>query len=352
MDKAEKLLLGIDLTTSRGAEIGALDKPTIPPSTPGVCYFDYLSYEELRAKYPDDPNVTIDNIVKVTHVWKGEPLADVVGPDLRFDYIVASHVVEHAPDLVGWLLDLASVLKPRGQIRLAVPDMRYCFDMLREPSQVADVLVAHIAKAKAPQPRSVLDFALHVTEVDCASIWKGAVDRSKLPRLITSSHALDLGRSAMFDGAYHDVHCWTFTPLSFARLMKDLVTYGVLPLKCAGYFDTAHYHLEFFVSLEPCDDASEVVESWAAMERDLLQMALPPVEPRKEVEVVVATQPDDDEAVRLRKALDSAARQHAETRRQLDEAHTRVSALLDSTSWRITAPLRSLKTALNGLRRS
>ncbi|CAN5353706.1 hypothetical protein BH10PSE17_BH10PSE17_26320 [soil metagenome] len=333
MDKAAKLLVGIDLNAKRGAEIGALDKPIIPPTTPGVCYFDYLSTEELLAKYRDDPNVTIPNVVPVSHVWRGEPLESIVGPDLRFDYIVASHVIEHVPDLVGWLRDLVSVLAPGGQIRLAVPDRRYCFDLLRQNTQITDVLIAHIAKAKTPQPRAVVDWALHVADVECLAIWRGEINRTALKRLIPPDHAIELGRSAMFDGAYHDVHCWTFTPLSFARLMRALCAYGLLSVKCASYLDTDRYSLEFFVNLEPCDDADEVSRSWTAMENALLDLGATADDPR-----------DHSNVGELKQQLEA-------TSRQLEDANAKVAALLHSTSWRVTAPMRLLKTALNGLRR-
>ncbi len=52
------------------------------------------------------------------------------------DLLVASHVIEHVPDLITWLREIASVLKPTGQARLAIPDRRYTFDLLRVETQL------------------------------------------------------------------------------------------------------------------------------------------------------------------------------------------------------------------------
>ncbi|MEX3900116.1 methyltransferase domain-containing protein [Paraburkholderia sp. BR10954] len=50
---------------------------------------------------------------------------------MKFDYVIASHVIEHVLDLVGWVHSLLAALKHAGRIVLAVPDRRYTFDYVR-----------------------------------------------------------------------------------------------------------------------------------------------------------------------------------------------------------------------------
>jgi predicted SAM-dependent methyltransferase len=35
--------------------------------------------------------------------------------------VIASHVIEHTPDLVTWLAEIRAILQPNGTLRLAIP---------------------------------------------------------------------------------------------------------------------------------------------------------------------------------------------------------------------------------------
>ena len=105
----------------------------------------------------------------------------MLGPDRMVDYLVASHVVEHIPDLVSWFGELSSVLKPGGTVRLAVPDRRFCFDYRRAESQVADVLTAHLVRARRPQPREIIDFYIHLMPIDAGEAWDGSAKTAGAP---------------------------------------------------------------------------------------------------------------------------------------------------------------------------
>jgi len=77
---------------------------------------------------------------------------------------------------------------------------------------------------------------------------------------------MDLARDSLENGNYHDVHCWVFTPRSFADLFAKLGEAGLIRLACREFHDTARYHIEFFVTLYVSDDRDEVAESWRRME--------------------------------------------------------------------------------------
>lgn len=42
-------------------------------------------------------------------------------PDSEFDLIVASHVIEHVPDVMGFMTELYRIAKPNGRLRIATP---------------------------------------------------------------------------------------------------------------------------------------------------------------------------------------------------------------------------------------
>jgi len=131
MDRKHYLLARIDPATQHGLEIGALCRPVISPAAGHIEYVDRLSTEALREKYAADPNVDVSQIVPVSYVLGASTLPEAVG-DARFDYVIASHVIEHVPDPIGWFREIAAVLKPGGVLALAIPDKRWTFDCRRE----------------------------------------------------------------------------------------------------------------------------------------------------------------------------------------------------------------------------
>jgi hypothetical protein len=56
------LLSGLNLATSRGIEIGPLDRPVIDKAENQVLYVDHTDTEGLRRNYASDPNVNVDYI--------------------------------------------------------------------------------------------------------------------------------------------------------------------------------------------------------------------------------------------------------------------------------------------------
>ncbi|WP_044156709.1 class I SAM-dependent methyltransferase, partial [Escherichia coli] len=73
----------------------------------------------------------------------------------EFDLIVASHVIEHVPDLIGWLKDAISVLKVGGTLALVVPDKRFTFDILRPLATYREVAAAHKEARHRPGLRCI-----------------------------------------------------------------------------------------------------------------------------------------------------------------------------------------------------
>lgn len=264
------LLQGLDLLATVGAEIGPLDKPLVPKGGAAVIHVDHCGTDELKARWASDPHVNADAL-HVDAVWGEATLRQAIMavdavplPPDGLAYVLASHVIEHVPDLVTWLREVKEVLSPTGVLRLAVPDKRYTFDLLRRTTLLPEVAEAYIRRRRAPSASRVLDFGLHMVHVDCGKAWRGALDADKLVRPYTDAQALELAQDAERNGAYHDVHCWVFTPSSFVDLMTSMARCGLLEMSCDWLVDTRPDTFEFFVSLRPCNDPASVLRSWEA----------------------------------------------------------------------------------------
>ena len=303
MDRRQILLQGLDIAATRGLEIGPLHNPILRRPEADVLYVDHVGTEALREKYGRDPHVDPGRIVEVDIVWSGGSLADACG-ERRFDYVVASHVIEHIPDVIGWLAQLKSVLHPSGTVRLIVPDRRYCFDYRRETSTAADMILAARAGAVVPGPRQILDFLLNIAPLDVAAAWNGRAAAEPAPQRQEYEVAVATMEQALSQGNYFDVHCWVFTPLAFARLMRQLAAYGLLGFACTCCTATEAGSLDFFVHLMATDDTRLIAETW-----------------------------------------EWAVRQHEAERQGGDvvvSLQAELTALRASRSWRLTAPLRAL----------
>jgi len=91
--RRDAVLAGLDVSKMRGIEIGALDSPLVSRDEGSIKYVDHVATSGLRIKYANDPNVNLERLVDVDFVWTDGSLEDITG-NQKFDYVVASHVVE------------------------------------------------------------------------------------------------------------------------------------------------------------------------------------------------------------------------------------------------------------------
>lgn len=373
MTRLEKLLQHIDPAGQTGLEIGALTRPVITQAMGPVRYVDHCSTAELRAKYQSDPNIDETTIVEVSYVWGEQPLAEVVGGE-KFDYIVASHVIEHVPDMVGWLRELAAVLKPGGILSLAIPDKRWSFDCRRENTHFGQMVQAFVEGRRRPSLGQVVDHFSSEVQADTGALWDGRASLASLQnvrqidefdvmrneeRLRAYQHAINE------EHLYLDVHCNTFTPYSFIELLRQLATIGLLDYRVLQFHDTPTNDFEFFVVLQrlPEEDTSEA-------RKNVISGSLPQLPPPLLPGEVAHLQRENagyaahlarvhtDHAAEL--AASAAACQgqitalHAEYQQRLQDHQTEIAQLRQdvvnlraSMSWRVTSPLRALRRMLS-----
>jgi predicted SAM-dependent methyltransferase len=246
MTRTDKVFFAIDRNGS-GLEIGAGHKP-LAPKKQGyhVKIMDHATRQELIEKYKDH-EVDTDQIEEVDYVWRGEPIDELVGEEIRFDYIIASHLIEHTPDLVSFLRQLSNILKPDGVISLVIPDKRYCFDYYRFPSSTGDILQAYLERRTKHSPGVVFDHLAHAAKLNGSISWAQQIS-GKLSLVHSFEEAIDGFEQAKISDSYIDVHHWRFTPASFRLILCDLRSMGLLDLVEETEFGTVG--CEFFVTLK------------------------------------------------------------------------------------------------------
>jgi SAM-dependent methyltransferase len=175
-----------------GLEVGAGHQPFPLPSGATVRYVDRWSPDENRELFPElgaadfpEPDVVANFDVDRLSAFA----------DSSQDFIIASHVLEHLADPLGFLDELHRVLRPGGLLVLLLPDRRRTFDRDRSATSLVHLIGEHDS--------GVIDVSdEHVEEFLDATMpgWRNGVDQDEA----VPSHTLDFHRRRSIH-----VHCWT-----------------------------------------------------------------------------------------------------------------------------------------------
>ena len=312
----EKLVGGLDVSNSRGIEIGALTTPLLRPPDADIRFVDHVDSKALRDKYRNDPAVDIGSIVPVDAVWGDATLAACF-PGETFDYVIASQVIEHVPDMIGWLAEVAAVLRPNGRLILAIPDKRYTFDILRRETSLSDLIDSNLHAVRRPTPGQVFDFNANAVELDHVTAWTAMPAIGSLRHYLTKPQALAKARESC-SGSYVDSHCSVFTARSLLELLAGLLELQLLPFRLERFHvaPSGSNEMSLILLRQPAEaDAGAACNAIALMLQDGVDS-----------EGLLLDTPDaPDRVAALEQALVS---------------------MRASTCWRMTAPLRTLKERL------
>jgi SAM-dependent methyltransferase len=182
--------------------------------------------------------------VVVDYVWGARTLPELVSGEAPFDWVLASHVIEHVPDLIGWLREVSTILRPHGVLSLAIPDKRYCFDHYRQPTITAEAVEAYLQRQRRPSFRQIFDHVSSFATLGGSLTWTRG--RTAFRPGGTIQEALDIAGSCRRRELLRRA-LLVFTPASFSRLMASLVELNLFDFLLDGFFPTAGH--EFFVSL-------------------------------------------------------------------------------------------------------
>lgn len=257
LSRVEKAMYGLQ-QDGLGLEIGPSHNP-IAPKKNGyqVHILDHASADELRAKYAEHAafGVNVDNIEDVDFVWRGQPLPELIGNTSCYDWIIASHVIEHVPDLVSFLKQCEALLKPTGKLSLIIPDRRFCFDFFNRETSTGDVLDAFFEKRTRPTPGKVFEHFANASKRNGTIAWSAEAE-GPLEFVHSFAQAKAMWEQAQHSSDYIDVHCWRFTQVSFRLLISDLRSLGLIGLGATNEFDTCG--CEFYVTMGKDTAATQI----------------------------------------------------------------------------------------------
>ncbi|MGX5804451.1 methyltransferase domain-containing protein [Bradyrhizobium sp. Arg314] len=250
VDRRQVALSPLNMT-GRGIEIAPYFNPFLDKSQYNVVYTDYVSTEELRAKAASNPGAVSRAVPEIDFVWKpGCRLKECMGDNNEsFDFAVASHVVEHVPNTIGWLNDILEVMKVGAKLALMVPNRMDSFDFYRRETTVSDLIGTFVERRDIPTPSQVFDFmsrSVEDTGLRPKTFGEG-YEFDSVKRSYTDDDALRTTISTYSNHAYLDVHCTVWTDQSFVKAFRHIASLGVMNVDVSDAVKTAPS--EFIVHL-------------------------------------------------------------------------------------------------------
>lgn len=230
-----------------GLEIGPSHSPIASKSDGyNVHIVDHADQSGLIKKY-SKLNIDTSKIESVDFVWNGnQTLSELIKLPKKFDYVIASHVIEHTTDIIAFIQDCERLLKPAGRLCLAIPDKRYCFDYFRPVSSIGDSIEAFRNKNVRHTPGKVFDYLINAAQRKSDSAWN-STNTSKISYVYDFKHAKKRYQDSVENREYIDIHNWMFTPNSFRLLLADLQSLNFTKLSYVDELDTQGF--EFFAVL-------------------------------------------------------------------------------------------------------
>ncbi len=267
----EKILYEFDIEDYKGIEIGPLANPLVNKDEGDVRYVDRASIDEIKNWYRKAKNLDLDKIVPIDYIWGDASLADATGHTNYFDYCIAAHVVEHVPDLIGWLQEISSILKVGGIASFSVPDRRFTFDFLRSETIVADIVEAYLQKRRKPSIRHIFDHFSNFAEIDVVEAWKPRFDGKGLVPKKTLDEVLTICEGYKEEDNYIDSHCWVFTEQSFLKILTALSELNLIDFRITRFFRVEENNHEFIIQLEKIDPLLAIEEKQALYNESLIK---------------------------------------------------------------------------------
>lgn len=240
-----------DFSAGHGLEIGPLHQPLLSRDETAVQYTDLYDRDGLLKAYEGHQQVPPEAIPEIDFpLWDGSrvrTLEEATKEGAPFDWVVASHVVEHVPDLVGWLQQVEAVTTPTGALVLVVPDRRYTFDAHRPPTTMGQILQAYDAGDNVPSVRAVYDHHRAAVVANAKKLHHSGPSEAE-----TCVHDLGYVRTQMEKarrGEYVDCHVWTYTDSSFPEIIAELRRLGLTDWSVESLTPTPENDIEFYVVL-------------------------------------------------------------------------------------------------------
>jgi hypothetical protein len=217
-----------------GLEVAPYFNPFLDPDVHDVFYVDCIDNDEIQAKAAANPGAVGARVPRIHAVWvPGKPLSQCVC-GRRFGYALASHVMEHVPNPLGWLHEILDCIEDGGVLVLLLPDRRGTMDYYRRETTFAEVVGWSIERPAHPTPTQVMDF-LSQSFMDTGTLDFSSMPAfADAPRHYSDQDALGFARMVQEQRNYLDAHVSVWTPESFAAVFERVIGLGLLPASLAG----------------------------------------------------------------------------------------------------------------------
>jgi predicted SAM-dependent methyltransferase len=246
MKTRKEKILELCNTKGRGLEIGASGRSVVPKSGGfNVEILDYTDKEGLIKKWEIIKRMNSDNIEDVDYIWNGGSYVDTIGKTEHYDYIIASHVLEHSVCIISFLQDCMQLLKSGGILSIVLPDTRtVTLNRYQSLSSVGDAVSRYCEPNRQRHDvGTVIDNLLN-----SVSLSDNGEDLKYEP-----SQVKDIVDAYIASDEYVDVHNWAFTKSSFELFIYDLLSLGYIEcLQIAKPIETGPG--EFYISLRKTEE--------------------------------------------------------------------------------------------------
>ena len=272
------------------------------------------------------------------------------------DGLVASHVIEHVANPLGVIAEFSRVLKVGGKLILVVPDRHRTFDAPRAPTPFSTVLAKHRKRVTEVDEASIRDF--------CQAIYGQPPIHPPEVREWHNPAELDASRIALHRRRSIHVHVWN--PEEFAALLVSSMVEGICSWHLKAMYFSDHFPDqvadEFGLVLEkvqfpgPQELGQEFVRSWcesvlddplvhpvrlarfeASLHRDCTDTEISSLPLQ-----LLAVRPVSVGIANAKARISDLEAELYAAQAQAEKASERVDELKHSTSWKVTAPLRSI----------
>ncbi|MEP0883663.1 class I SAM-dependent methyltransferase [Trichocoleus sp. ST-U3] len=200
----------VDLEKSEGLEIGACDLPTVSKEVGNCEFADFRSAEEMIRLW----NLPPETVMPVKYILQrySEVHTQI---NKKFDFVVLCHVIEHIPNVIGYIKDLHNLLKPGGVIIIACPDKRRTFDASRPSTTIEHLLDDYYNNCNYPSLEHILEFA------------KAASDDLRQKSIKSPKEFYEWG-CKNFESGMADAHCHVWTDEEFFNQISYLIEAGMI----------------------------------------------------------------------------------------------------------------------------
>lgn len=198
-----------------GLEIGALQHPLETPPGVAVRYVDLVSREENIRRYP---HLEPARIVETDLYDDGFTLSSI--PDGSQNFVVANHLLEHAPNPLQALLNWHRVLKRGGILFMTIPDGTRNFDQGRPVTPLEHIVEDYELVRNGDREEFARRNREHLREFVEISIPN--LNRVRQRRPMTPERQREYLEQLVAEGST-DPHLHVFSRTSMAQLCRHLI---------------------------------------------------------------------------------------------------------------------------------